>query len=560
MLKKIGREGPTKWSPFKCFTILCTSPALSIETWPKRETSAPSTSYLCNYSYTFPTLKITMLAASNPTMRSFLEGKKHRIEEKLERAHVTLAHKRSHGVAAVARYGQHLNREVPVELTELLFNDKMAAFTAHVGSVDGETIVSKNEWPMSRCGLQKALLQRGQRFASALRRRKGKPHGAESSRENPTSPKPLRLSDSLGFEKTRLLPWTLMRGGMLTSRRRVLSPSPSPKASKFSVYRNPALAAASTANSIRPSKSVLHIRPLNRFSFLSPLHGRNRKEFESELIDRFGSLVKMPLLRSERSPLPDSVKSIIEEGIDLFQLHSRRHGSYSFGLVVCDLFCFPSNFLFVVDLSPQKGPMQRSGLNGRNSCQYFSFKFEYLNSIQVPFESAVQHVREELKRIAKGEYKPPSSEKTKHGSIVFAAINLPVTQVHSLLEKVANMIHKLKFGRIKPNNEIVSRREEAPHRGKLERAHVTLAHKRSHGVAAVARYGQHLNREVPVELTELLFNDKMAAFTAHVGSVDGETIVSKSEWPHVTLWTAEGVTAKRPTLCLSFTQTARLAA
>lgn len=42
--------------------------------------------------------------------------------------------------------------------------------------------------------------------------------------------------------------------------------------------------------------------------------------------------------------------------------------SYSFGLVVCDLFCFPSNFLFVVDLSPQKGPMQRSGLNGRNSC------------------------------------------------------------------------------------------------------------------------------------------------------------------------------------------------
>lgn len=79
---------------------------------------------------------------------------------------------------------------------------------------------------------------------------------------------------------------------------------------------------------------------------------------------------------------------------------------------------------------------------------------------------------------------------------------------------------------------------------KLERAHVTLAHKRSHGVAAVARYGQHLNREVPIQLTELIFNDKMAAFTAHVGSVDGETIVCKNEWPHVTLWTAEGVTAK----------------
>jgi len=87
------------------------------------------------------------LAAANPTMRSFLEGKKKSIQEKLERSHVTLAHKRSHGVATVASYSQHLNREVPVELTELIYNDKMAALTAHVGSVDGETVVSKNEWP-----------------------------------------------------------------------------------------------------------------------------------------------------------------------------------------------------------------------------------------------------------------------------------------------------------------------------------------------------------------------------------------------------------------------------
>ncbi|WZZ83844.1 hypothetical protein YC2023_104416 [Brassica napus] len=242
--------------------------------------------------------------------------------------------------------------------------------------------------------------------------------------------------------------------------------------------------------------------------------GKNRKEFESELIDRFGSLVKMPLLRSERSPLPDSVKSIIEEGIDLFQLHSRRHGRLE-----------SSKGTYAAEWT--KWEKQLRNTLASNS--------EYLNSIQVPFESAVQHVREELKRIAKGEYKPPSSEKTKHGSIVFAAINLPVTQVHSLLEKLAAS-----------NPTMRSFLEGKKHRieEKLERAHVTLAHKRSHGVAAVARYGQHLNREVPVELTELLFNDKMAAFTAHVGSVDGETIVSKNEWPHVTLWTAEGVTAK----------------
>ncbi|CAF1924182.1 unnamed protein product [Brassica napus] len=242
--------------------------------------------------------------------------------------------------------------------------------------------------------------------------------------------------------------------------------------------------------------------------------GKNRKEFEGELIERFGSLVKIPLLRSDRSPLPGPVKSILEEGIDLFQLHSRRHGRLE-----------SAKGTYAVEWTKWENQLRNTLI--ANS--------EYLNSVQVPFESAVQQVREELKRIAKGEYKPPSSEKTKHGSITFAAINLPVTQVHSLLEKLAASNPTMRSfleGKKKSIEE------------KLQRAHVTLAHKRSHGVAAVARYGQHLNREVPIQLTELIFNDKMAAFTAHVGSVDGETIVCKNEWPHVTLWTAEGVTAK----------------
>ncbi|WZZ56798.1 hypothetical protein YC2023_056905 [Brassica napus] len=242
--------------------------------------------------------------------------------------------------------------------------------------------------------------------------------------------------------------------------------------------------------------------------------GKNRKEFEGELIERFGSVVKIPLLRSDRSPLPVPVKSILEEGIDLFQLHSRRHGRW-----------VSAKGTYAVEWTKWENQLRNTLI--ANS--------EYINYVQVPFESAVQQVREELKRIAKGEYKPPSSEKTKHGSITFAAINLPVTQVHSLLEKLAASNPTMRSfleGKKKSIEE------------KLERAHVTLAHKRSHGVAAVARYGQHLNREVPIQLTELIFNDKMAAFTAHVGSVDGETIVCKNEWPHVTLWTAEGVTAK----------------
>ena len=78
----------------------------------------------------------------------------------------------------------------------------------------------------------------------------------------------------------------------------------------------------------------------------------------------------------------------------------------------------------------------------------------------------------------------------------------------------------------------------------LKSAHVTLAHKRSHGIKAVADYGIFENKEVPVELTALLFSDKMAAFEARVGSIEDERVISKNEWPHVTLWTREGIAAK----------------
>ena len=78
----------------------------------------------------------------------------------------------------------------------------------------------------------------------------------------------------------------------------------------------------------------------------------------------------------------------------------------------------------------------------------------------------------------------------------------------------------------------------------LRKGHVTLAHKRSHGVTAVASYGIFHHEKVPVDLTALLFSDKMAAFEARLGSVNGERVVSKNEWPHVTVWTGEGVAAK----------------
>lgn len=158
---------------------------------------------------------------------------------------------------------------------------------------------------------------------------------------------------------------------------------------------------------------------------------------------------------------------------------------------------------------------------------------EYLNSIQVPFKFAVEKVLEQLRAIAKGDYTAPSTEKRRFGAIVFAAVSLPVSEILSLLQDLGQKDPKVE-GFLKNKNLNSS----------LTKAHVTLAHKRSHGVAAVASYGPHLHRNVPIHMNALLFSDKLAALEASPGVVDGEKINSKNEWPHVTLWTAEGIAAK----------------
>jgi hypothetical protein len=78
----------------------------------------------------------------------------------------------------------------------------------------------------------------------------------------------------------------------------------------------------------------------------------------------------------------------------------------------------------------------------------------------------------------------------------------------------------------------------------LSKARVTLAHKRGHGVAAVASYGIHQNQEVAVSFDALYYNDKMVALGAQLGAGNGEQINSRNEWPHSTLWTAPGVPPK----------------
>ncbi|KAL9235068.1 hypothetical protein vseg_009864 [Gypsophila vaccaria] len=240
--------------------------------------------------------------------------------------------------------------------------------------------------------------------------------------------------------------------------------------------------------------------------------GKMRKEFEAELIERFGSLVRMPLLKSDRDCLPDSVKAILEEGINLYRLHTKRHGRME-----------STKGTYAMDWSKWEKQLRQTLL----------YNAEYLSSIQVPFESAVSSVVEQLKAISRGDYVPPSTEKKRLGAIVYAAVSLPVSEIFHLLKEIGSTYPEIEaFFRDKNLTDTVTK------------AHVTLAHKRSHGVITVANYSQFLDRDVDMKLTAFLWSDSMAALEAQVGSVDGEKVNSKNEWPHVTLWTAPGVAAR----------------
>ncbi|KAL9252533.1 tRNA ligase 1-like protein [Drosera capensis] len=240
--------------------------------------------------------------------------------------------------------------------------------------------------------------------------------------------------------------------------------------------------------------------------------GKDRKLFEAELMDRFGSLVKMPLLKSDRNPLPDPAKSVLEEGINLYKLHVGRHGR----------------------LESTKGTYANEWAKWEKKLrETLLSNAEYLNDIQVPFEFAAGKVLEQLKEVAKGDFSTPSAERKKLGTIFFAAVSLPVSEVQNLITNIS-----------KTNTNVQAFIKDKRLDETLTKAHVTLAHKRSHGVVAVANYGQFLNRQFPVELTAFLFSDKLAALEARLGSIDGEKVDSLNEWPHVTVWFGQGASAK----------------
>ncbi|KAK8967645.1 hypothetical protein KSP40_PGU006807 [Platanthera guangdongensis] len=239
--------------------------------------------------------------------------------------------------------------------------------------------------------------------------------------------------------------------------------------------------------------------------------GKNRKEFERDLIERFGALVKMPLLKVDRPPLPDSLRSVLEEGLNLYTLHTRRHGREE----------------------PSKGSYAKEWVQWEKRIrEVFLRNADYLNSIQVPFDRAVREVIEQLQNISKDGIRTPEPEK-RFGDLVFAAVTLPVSEIRTLLEKLASKEPAVKSFL---NGEGLEQN--------LTKSHVTLAHKRSHGVTAVASYAVHLHQKVPVEFTALLFSENFTALEARIGSINGEMISSKNLWPHATIWTRKGFAAK----------------
>ncbi|PWZ13112.1 tRNA ligase 1 [Zea mays] len=262
--------------------------------------------------------------------------------------------------------------------------------------------------------------------------------------------------------------------------------------------------------------------------------GKSRREFENELYERFGSLVKMPLLKPDRAPLPDAVKAILDEGISLFKMHRSRHGR----------------------AEPSKGSYAKEWAQWEQRLRATLFgNADHLNSIQVPFDYAVKAVLEQLKAVAKGDLKTPDTGKRKFGNIMFAAVRLTPPDILGLLRLMVGchcsddvqsdtcpMLRYYNRGREGHGcrqflNKI--RLED-----NLTKVHVTLAHKRGHGVSAVASYGIYQHQEVPVSFNALYYTDKMAALEAQLGAVNDEPINSRNEWPHATLWTAPGVTPK----------------
>ncbi|KAH7445091.1 hypothetical protein KP509_02G106200 [Ceratopteris richardii] len=230
--------------------------------------------------------------------------------------------------------------------------------------------------------------------------------------------------------------------------------------------------------------------------------GKDRKEFEQTLRQRFGYLVKLSTLKSN-----SVIEHVLSEGLELFDLHSMKHKS-------------------------SKRTSAKWSAWEKHLREVLNENASYFNDIQTPLEETFQSLRQQLVAIAKGAIPMVKStrEERSFKSIAYAFIALPVEDIINIIQQLAETSPEIQMYFLDKNFTMSS-------------AHITLAHKRSHGVAAVAAYGEICGVEVPVRLTSFLFSDKTCALEAQIIE-NQQGIVSRNQWPHVTIWTAEGTKPK----------------
>ncbi|KAL2651085.1 hypothetical protein R1flu_019213 [Riccia fluitans] len=250
--------------------------------------------------------------------------------------------------------------------------------------------------------------------------------------------------------------------------------------------------------------------------FYNLYKGKDRKEFEEELQERFGHLVKMPLLKANREPLPKAIVDVFEQGLDLYKKHTSKHGRME---------SFKGSFK---DAWAVWEALLRSTLFAHT---------EYLNTIQVPFQEAVKSVIDQLKAINKAGlimHVPKGHEERTFRTFTYCAVKLPQEEVSKALESISAQnpqVHNYLNGKSWKEN--------------LGKAHITLAHKHAHGVAAVSAYGSFRGSPAPVQVTALVFSDKLCALEVQLNAGSEEqTVKSLNAWPHVTIWTGQGLKAK----------------
>ncbi|KAG0576428.1 hypothetical protein KC19_5G079000 [Ceratodon purpureus] len=249
--------------------------------------------------------------------------------------------------------------------------------------------------------------------------------------------------------------------------------------------------------------------------FYNLYDGMDRKEFEEELTSQFGHIVKIPVLKLNRSPMPRAVLNFLEEGLDLYNRHTRKHGR----------------------LESLHGSFKDEWMEWERGLRKIMVEHkEYLLEVQVPFQEVVETVQQQLKAITSGDFVmhvPVHKEERSFQTIRFVAIALDSDQVVDVLQKAS--IHNPQVGSALSNKDL---------KGSIGQAHITLAHKASHGGAAVAAYAPQRGCETEVQLTALLFSEKLVAVEVQLAASGEKAVVSKNEWPHLTVWTAPGMKAK----------------